>query len=76
VAGELQEQLCDRVSAHVRRRDDEDGVIGSIAGDDTVLVIAAADVGGETIARLFLELAGHEATADQPPESGEPGPQT
>lgn len=37
------------------------GVIGSIAGDDTVLVIAAADVGGKRIARLFLELAGHVA---------------
>ncbi|SMY11368.1 arginine repressor [Brevibacterium jeotgali] len=36
------------------------GVLGSIAGDDTVLVIGAADVGGERIARLFLDLAGHE----------------
>ena len=52
------------------------GVVGSIAGDDTVLVIAAADAGGETIARLFLELAGHEAVADQTTEAPEPGPQT
>ncbi len=39
------------------------GVLGTIAGDDTVLVIGAADVGGERIAQLFLELAGHEVAS-------------
>ncbi|KGM13010.1 arginine repressor [Cellulomonas bogoriensis] len=33
-------------------------VLGTIAGDDTVLVIAREDGGGESVARRFLELAG------------------
>jgi transcriptional regulator of arginine metabolism len=33
-------------------------VIGTIAGDDTVLVIAAETEGGPVVAQLFLDLAG------------------
>jgi len=33
------------------------GVMGSIAGDDTVLVIARVEHGGEAVARRLLELA-------------------
>lgn len=50
------------------------GVLGSIAGDDTVLVIAAADVGGRAIAQLFLELAGHTVAEDSAPETDGTGP--
>ncbi|GAA2102876.1 MULTISPECIES: arginine repressor [Brevibacterium] len=34
------------------------GAIGTIAGDDTVVVIASGDEDGERLTRLFLELAG------------------
>lgn len=34
------------------------GVLGTIAGDDSVLVIARETDGGEAVARRFLELAG------------------
>jgi transcriptional regulator of arginine metabolism len=34
-------------------------VLGTIAGDDTVLVIAREADGGETVARRFLDLADH-----------------
>ncbi|MBO1753221.1 arginine repressor [Actinotalea sp. BY-33] len=34
------------------------GVLGTIAGDDTVLVIARDDHGGDAVARRFLDLAG------------------
>jgi transcriptional regulator of arginine metabolism len=33
-------------------------VLGTVAGDDTVLVVAAERVGGETVARRLSELAG------------------
>ena len=33
-------------------------IIGTVAGDDTVLVVAAADAGGATLARRLSSLAG------------------
>jgi len=35
-----------------------DGVIGTVAGDDTVLVVAAADEGGASLAERLAEIAG------------------
>jgi transcriptional regulator of arginine metabolism len=35
-----------------------DGLIGTVAGDDTLLCVAAEDVGGETLARKLRELSG------------------
>lgn len=35
-----------------------DGVVGTVAGDDTVLVVAAEEVGGGAVARMLAELAG------------------
>lgn len=42
-------------------------VLGSIAGDDTVLVISREPLGGETVARRFVRLATPESHPD--PES-------
>src|SRR4051812_38363176 len=33
-------------------------VIGTVAGDDTLMVIASAKAGGEKVADMFIELAG------------------
>ncbi len=42
-------------------------ILGTIAGDDTVLVISRDPVGGETLARRFLSLATeHRSHADPP----------
>ncbi len=42
------------------------GVLGTIAGDDTVLVIAAEPGSGSTVAKRFLELAaGRESARDK-----------
>ncbi|MHB8330306.1 MAG: arginine repressor [Acidimicrobiales bacterium] len=35
-----------------------DGIVGTVAGDDTVLVVAAEDVGGAGMARRLAEAAG------------------
>ena len=35
-----------------------DGIIGTVAGDDTVIVVASEDVGGQAVARRLSELAG------------------
>ena len=35
-----------------------EGIIGTVAGDDTVIVVASEDVGGEAVARRLAELAG------------------
>ncbi|MGO3896125.1 arginine repressor [Brevibacterium aurantiacum] len=37
------------------------GIFGTIAGDDTVLVIAMSSVGGQTLAETFLEYAAGNA---------------
>lgn len=46
------------------------GVLGTIAGDDTVLVIAAEPHSGSTLAQRFLDLAaGRDSTRDSTPDS-------
>jgi transcriptional regulator of arginine metabolism len=35
-----------------------DGILGTVAGDDTLIVVAAESVGGEALARRLSELAG------------------
>lgn len=35
-----------------------DGVLGTVAGDDTVLVVASEHAGGERVARVLSDLAG------------------
>ncbi len=35
-----------------------DGVLGTVAGDDTILVVATASAGGATVARRLSDLAG------------------
>jgi transcriptional regulator of arginine metabolism len=49
-------------SAHVVAsaldRSNLDGVIGTVAGDDTILVVAADGVGGEAMAERIADLAG------------------
>ncbi|WP_420436151.1 arginine repressor [Candidatus Poriferisocius sp.] len=44
-----------------------DGVLGTVAGDDTVLVVATEDTGGHRVADFFCTLAGLN-------EYGEPAP--
>jgi len=39
-------------------------VLGTIAGDDTVLVIGRDPLGGDALARRFLELANHHTAKD------------
>ena len=39
-------------------------VLGTIAGDDTVLVIGRDPSGGDTLARRFLEFANHQTAKD------------
>jgi len=41
-------------------------ILGTIAGDDTVLVIGRDPQGGEDLVRRFLALAQHDTTPDQP----------
>lgn len=35
-----------------------DDILGTVAGDDTLMVIASAKAGGEKVANMFIELAG------------------
>ena len=39
-------------------RSDSSDVIGTVAGDDTILVVAAPHTSGEAVAQHFRELAG------------------
>jgi len=39
-------------------RSNLDGVLGTVAGDDTILVVATASTGGATVARRLTDLAG------------------
>lgn len=55
------------------------GVLGTIAGDDTVLVIAAEPESGSSVAQRFLDLAAgtdsaRDATPDGPPEATDDAP--
>jgi transcriptional regulator of arginine metabolism len=49
---------CAHVVGSALDRSGFEGVIGTVAGDDTVLVIAAEDTGGAVIARRLAGLAG------------------
>ncbi len=51
---------CAHVVASALDRSALDGVLGSVAGDDTLLVIASDEHGGGALARKFRELAGLE----------------
>ena len=52
---------CAHVVGSALDRSGLDGVIGTVAGDDTVLVVAAGDAGGGVIATRLSELAGFNA---------------
>ena len=54
---------CAHVVASALDRSALDGVLGSVAGDDTVLVIAQESRGGAALAAEFRRLAGLEAPA-------------
>lgn len=43
-------------------------VLGTIAGDDTIVVIARASDGGSSLVRLILTLAGHHASTASSPD--------
>jgi transcriptional regulator of arginine metabolism len=47
-------------------------VLGSVAGDDTVLVISRSPTGGDTVARRFLDLASGGEYVDPPYDLTEP----
>jgi len=49
---------CAHVVASALDRSAFDGVLGSVAGDDTILVIASEERGGLLLAREFRALAG------------------
>ncbi len=49
---------CAHVVASALDRSALDGVLGSVAGDDTLLVIASDEHGGASLAKKFRELAG------------------
>jgi transcriptional regulator of arginine metabolism len=53
---------CAHVVGSALDRSGFDGVIGTVAGDDTVLVVTAGDVGGAVIATRLSELAGINGT--------------
>ncbi len=54
---------CAHVVASALDRSALDGVLGSIAGDDTILVIADEQLGGNALVRQFRTLAGLEDIA-------------
>jgi len=49
---------CAHVVASALDRSGIDGVIGTVAGDDTLLVVAEEDIGGPELAARLKELAG------------------
>ena len=56
------------VVASVLDRSGVDGVLGTVAGDDTLMVVARASAGGAHVANAIRELAGLSGQAN---ESGE-----
>jgi transcriptional regulator of arginine metabolism len=50
-----------------------EGVIGTVAGDDTVLVVAGEDAGGAFVAERIAELAGTQGTGTNGPGTNGPG---
>jgi transcriptional regulator of arginine metabolism len=53
---------CAHVVGSALDRSGFEGMIGTVAGDDTVLVIAAETTGGAALARRLAELAGTNGT--------------
>jgi transcriptional regulator of arginine metabolism len=53
---------CAHVVASALDRSALDGLIGTVAGDDTLLCVAAEDFGGDQLARQLRNLAGIRAT--------------
>jgi transcriptional regulator of arginine metabolism len=46
------------------------GIVGTVAGDDTVLVIASEEVGGGPLAAQLSEIAGFDEPQETPQEAG------
>lgn len=61
---------CAHVVGSALDRSGFDGVIGTVAGDDTVLVVAAGDSGGAVIATRLSDLAGTTMAND--PDGDDP----
>jgi transcriptional regulator of arginine metabolism len=53
---------CAHVVASALDRSGLEGILGTVAGDDTIFCIADEDVGGTNLARLLSELAGIDPT--------------
>ena len=53
---------CAHVVASALDRSGMDGLLGTVAGDDTMLCVATEAVGGEQLAAALRELAGIEGT--------------
>jgi len=60
---------CAHVVGSALDRSGFEGVIGTVAGDDTVLVVAAQDLGGEVMAGRLADLAGTKGAATNDTES-------
>jgi transcriptional regulator of arginine metabolism len=54
---------CAHVVGSALDRSALDGLMGTVAGDDTLLCVAAEDVGGPELARRLRELAGLDDTS-------------
>ncbi|MGF1645452.1 MAG: arginine repressor [Kineosporiaceae bacterium] len=66
-AAQFLASALDQSAGTPRRRE----VIGTIAGDDTVLVISRDPRGGDAVARWLIDLAGSPGRAVGPPDSEE-----
>ena len=56
---------CAHVVASALDRSGVEGLIGTVAGDDTMLCVASEDVGGQRLAESLRELAGIEDGSGQ-----------
>lgn len=61
---------CAHVVASALDRSALDGVLGSVAGDDTILVIASEQRGGKSLAAEFRSLAGFNEVTSPPTKKG------
>ena len=57
---------CAHVVASALDSSGLDGLLGTVAGDDTLLVISRDAEGGAALARRFLALANHDTTSLHP----------
>jgi transcriptional regulator of arginine metabolism len=64
---------CAHVVGSALDRSGFDGVIGTVAGDDTVLVVASGETGGAVVAARLSELAGINDTGIGPTGTGPTG---